>query len=56
MGVPVTAGVVGNLRSGFYHMPNCRAVAAMKPTNRAVFATAAAAAKAGYRKAGDCGR
>lgn len=56
VGVPVTAGVVGNVRSHLYHATNCRGVSAMKQANRVAFATAAAAEKAGYRKAGDCGR
>ncbi len=54
VGVPVTAGVVGNRNSHVYHRPSCRAVAVMKQSNKVTFATAEEAEKAGYRKGGDC--
>jgi micrococcal nuclease len=54
VGVPITAGVIGNRKSHVYHRPSCRGVAVMKEANRVTFETAAGAEKAGYRKAGDC--
>lgn len=54
VGVPVTAGVVGNLKSHVYHKASCRAVTAMKESNKIEFATVQDAEAAGYRKAGDC--
>jgi methylphosphotriester-DNA--protein-cysteine methyltransferase len=46
--------VVGNRNSHIYHAPHCRAVSAMKESNKLPFDSAAAAEKAGYRKAKDC--
>lgn len=54
VGVPVTAGVVGNVRSGVYHRASCPSVGRMSEKNRVTFASEAEAVKAGYRKAGDC--
>ena len=56
VGVPPTAGVIGNRRSHIYHTPNCPSVARMSEKNRVGFGSEAEATKAGYRKAGDCGR
>jgi micrococcal nuclease len=54
VGLPVTAGAVGNRNSRVYHRPNCASIARMSEKNRVTFASRAEAEKAGYRKAGDC--
>jgi S1/P1 Nuclease len=46
--------VRGNKRSKVYHLPSCPGFAAVSPANSATFASEAAAAQAGYRKAGNC--
>jgi methylphosphotriester-DNA--protein-cysteine methyltransferase len=53
-GRPQTAGVVANRRSRIYHKAACRGASMMNEKNRVSFASEADAAKAGYRKTGDC--
>ena len=48
------AGVIGNKRSGIYHLPGCPGWSRVAPQNRERFATEAAAIDAGYRKAKNC--
>jgi endonuclease YncB( thermonuclease family) len=46
--------IVGNRRSGIYHLPECPDRDRVAPGNRVLFTTEAAARAAGYRKAGNC--
>jgi hypothetical protein len=45
---------IGNARSRVFHAPGCRNAAAMSPSNRVAFDSAAAAEAAGYRPGKDC--
>lgn len=48
------APVVGNRRSGIYHLPHCPSYADVSPGNRVPFATSREAEAAGYRRARNC--
>nr|WP_206108259.1 thermonuclease family protein [Paludisphaera soli] len=56
VGVPATAGVVGNRGSRVYHAPHCGGAGRMSEKNRVEFTSAKEAEEAGYRKAEDCRR
>ncbi|HEX9082757.1 MAG TPA: Ada metal-binding domain-containing protein [Holophagaceae bacterium] len=51
---PVAAAFVGNRDSKTFHRSGCTYVAKMKAANRVAFATAAEAAKAGYKPCKVC--
>jgi hypothetical protein len=46
--------VRGNTRSKVYHLSHCPGFTTVRPANIVTFASEAAAAQAGYRKAGNC--
>lgn len=46
--------VIANRRSRVYHVPGCRNVAPISPSNRVTFETAKVARDAGYRPGKDC--
>lgn len=50
----VTLPVVGNRRSGKYHLPHCSSYSQINIENRVEFASEAEAEAAGYRRAGNC--
>ena len=50
----VTLPVVGNKRSGKYHLPHCSGYSQINVENRVEFASEAEAEAAGYRRAGNC--
>ena len=50
----VTLPVVGNKRSGIYHLPHCSGYSQINLENRVEFPSAAEAEAAGYRRAGNC--
>ena len=50
----VTLPVVGNKRSGKYHLPHCSGYSQINLENRVEFASEADAEAAGYRRAGNC--
>ena len=50
----VTLPVVGNKRSGIYHLPHCSGYSQINLENRVEFASEAEAEAAGYRRAGNC--
>ena len=50
----VTLPVVGNQRSGKYHLPHCSGYSQINFENRVEFASEAEAEAAGYRRAGNC--
>ena len=49
-----SAGVIGNVRSRLYHLPNCPGYTSVSPANRVNFPSAEAAEKAGYKRASNC--
>lgn len=53
-GVTRSGPVMGNRRSGIYHLPRCPSYGDISPRNRVPFASADAARAAGYRQAGNC--
>jgi endonuclease YncB( thermonuclease family) len=50
----VTLPVIGNKRSGKYHLPHCSGYSQINIENRVEFASEADAERAGYRRAGNC--
>ena len=50
----VTLPVVGNRRSGKYHLPHCSGYSQINLENRVEFASEAEAEAAGYRRTGNC--
>jgi len=46
--------IIGNRRSGIYHLPNCRSYSQVAPRNQEYFDSEEAARRAGYRKARNC--
>lgn len=56
VGVPATAGVIGNRGSRVYHAPHCGGAARMSEKNRVEFRSSKEAEEAGYRKAGIVGK
>lgn len=50
----VTLPVVGNKRSGKYHLPHCSGYSQISLENRVEFAAETEAEAAGYRRAGNC--
>ena len=50
----VTLSVVGNRRSGKYHLPHCSGYSQINVENRVEFNSPAEAEAAGYRRAGNC--
>lgn len=50
----VTLPVIGNKRSGKYHLPHCSGYSQINFENRVEFASEADAERAGYRRAGNC--
>lgn len=52
---PVPPGaVIGNRRSGVYHLPHCPSYDRVSPRNRVPYASVAEAEAAGLRRAGNC--
>jgi hypothetical protein len=49
-----TGAIVANKNSKIYHRADCKAVAKMKDANKTTFASAAEAAKAGYKPCKEC--
>jgi micrococcal nuclease len=50
----VTLPVIGNKRSGKYHLPHCSGYSQINLENRVEFASEAEAESAGYQRAGNC--
>jgi endonuclease YncB( thermonuclease family) len=50
----ITMPVIGNKRSGKYHLPHCSGYSQINVENRVEFASAAEAEAAGYIRAGNC--
>ncbi len=50
----VTLPVIGNKRSGKYHLPHCSGYSQINLENRVEFASEAEAENAGYMRAGNC--
>ena len=46
--------VIGNKRSGKYHLPHCSGYSQINFENRVEFASEAEAETAGYRRTGNC--
>jgi endonuclease YncB( thermonuclease family) len=51
---PGIGSIIGNKRSGIYHLSNCPDYAKIAPANREYFGTTESAERAGYRKARNC--
>ncbi len=49
-----TGAILANKSSKVYHRADCKAVAKMKDANKTTFASAAEAAKAGYKPCKEC--
>jgi hypothetical protein len=49
-----TGAIVGNKNSKIYHRADCKAAAKIKDTNKTTFASAAEAAKAGFKPCKEC--
>lgn len=50
----ITLPVIGNKRSGKYHLPHCSGYSQINLENRVEFASEAEAEAKGYRRAGNC--
>ena len=50
----VTFPVVGNMRSGIYHLPHCSGYSQINVENRVEFTSEVDAEAAGYIRAGNC--